>query len=289
MPHAHLNDVDLFYEVTGQGAPIVFSHEFGGGYASWEPQVRYLARWYRCVTYNHRGFPPSTVPENVDDYSQDILIEDLRGLVAHLGLGPIHLVGLSLGGNVALNFALRHPDLCRSVVVAGTGTGSVNRAQFERDAAEIVRTLEAEGMAGFAARYSQGATRQPLRRKDPRGWEEFHQQLAAHSARGSALTVHGVMLARPSIFALESQLRQMRVPTLVLVGDEDEPCLDPAVFMKRVIPTAGLVVLPQSGHTINLEDPALFNQIVLSFIRSVEHGRWATRPGATDEWLPPRG
>lgn len=280
-----VNGVDLYYESTGEGFPVVFSHEFGGGYRSWEPQVRYFDRWYRCVTYNHRGFPPSAVPEDPQAYSQDLLIEDLHGLLRQLGIEQAHLVGLSMGGNVVLNFALRYPELCRSVVVAGTGTGTVNREQFERDVADAVQVFRTQGMRPFTERYAVGPTRIQLKRKDPQGWEEFHAQLAEHSALGSALTMEGVLLRRPTIFALKERLNQLHVPALIVVGDEDEPCLEPALFMKREIPAAGLVVLPQTGHTVNLEEPALFNQTVLDFLRMVELGRWATRPPLTTRLL----
>jgi pimeloyl-ACP methyl ester carboxylesterase len=275
MARAVVNGVELYYEQAGEGPPLVFSHEFGGGYRSWQPQVSYFARWYRCLTYNHRGFPPSAVPAAAEAYSQEILVEDLRALLAHLGIEQTHLVGLSLGGNVVLNLALRHPALCRSIVVAGTGTGTVDRERFERDMAANARTLAQEGMAPFAERYGRGPTRLQLLRKDPLGYETFRQQLLEHSAEGSRRIVEGVIVARPTIFALEERLSALRVPTLVVVGDEDEPCVEPALFMKRKIPAAGLAVLPRTGHTLNLEEPRLFNELVADFLKTVELGRWA--------------
>jgi pimeloyl-ACP methyl ester carboxylesterase len=96
----------------------------------------------------------------------------------------------------------------------------------------------------------------------------------------------GVMRRRPTIFALDAALRQLEVPTLIVIGDEDEPCVDPAVFMKRQIPSAGLLVVPQSGHAVNLEEPALFNAAVLEFFRLAEAGRWARRTSVTTTLLP---
>jgi pimeloyl-ACP methyl ester carboxylesterase len=274
MPRARVNGVELHYEEVGEGFPLVFSHEFGGGYRSWEPQVSYFARWYRCLTYNHRGFPPSAVPAEAGAYSQEILVEDLRALLGQLGIEQAHLVGLSLGGNVVLNLALRHPELCRSIVVAATGSGTVDRERWARDMASNVETLRREGMDSFAERYGRGPTRVQLLRKDPAGFETFQQQLREHSAEGSARIVEGVIVARPTIFALEERLNALRVPTLVVVGDEDEPCVEPALFMKREIPAAGLAVLPRTGHTLNLEEPHLFNGLVADFLRTVELGRW---------------
>jgi pimeloyl-ACP methyl ester carboxylesterase len=286
MPRAAVNGVEVHYEVTGEGFPVVFSHEFAGDYRSWDPQVRFFARRYQCITYNHRGYPPSSAPEDPEAYSQDLLVEDLRGLLRLLGIEGAHLVGFSMGASVVLNFALRYPDACRSIVVAGAGTGSTHRERFEQDVASIVELLNTRGMRAFADVYARNPSRVPFERKDPKGWAEFREQLGQHSAVGSALTMQGVQLRRPTIFALKEQFNQLRVPTLVLVGDEDEPCIEPSVFMKREIPSAGLEVFPQTGHTLNLEEPARFNQAVLDFLHRVEAGRWATRQSVTTSLLP---
>jgi pimeloyl-ACP methyl ester carboxylesterase len=285
MPFASVNGAQLQYEVTGDGFPVVFSHEFGGDSQSWAPQVRHFSRLYRCVTYNHRGFPPSSVPERLEDYSQDILVDDLGALMDHLRIERAHIVGLSMGGNVALNFALGHPERCHGIVVAGCGGGTTQRERFEQDVADVVRLLTTQGIEAFADRYAAGATRQSFQRKDPQGWQEFRNALSRHSPLGSALTIQGVQRARPPIFALKERLNRLDVPTLILIGDEDEPCVDPAVFMKREIPAAGLMVIPQSGHTINLEEPALFNAAVADFLRLLEAGRWARRPAVTTKLL----
>lgn len=222
-------------------------------------------------------------------YSEEIVLEDLHQLLRYLNIAKAHIAGLSMGGNLTLHFGSKHPDICSSLVIAGCGAGSKNREQFKKDVMAIVGRLEKEGMKKVADVYSQGPTRVQFRRKDPRGWQEFREQFANHSALGSALTFRGLQLQRPSIFELEVKLRQLQPPTLLLIGDEDEPCIEPAIFMKRLIPRAGLVILPQSGHTLNLEEPDLFNRVLLDFLSAVEAGKWAKRdpisiPGA--ELLP---
>jgi pimeloyl-ACP methyl ester carboxylesterase len=139
VPRVTLNGVELYYEDTGSGDPVVFCHEFAADYRGWDPQVRAFGRLYRCITFSYRGFPPSSVPDSPDAYSQDHLIEDLRALVEHLGLKTAHFVGFSMGGSVVLNFAIRYPGRCRTIVVVGAGSGTTNRAQFERD---IDRTVD---------------------------------------------------------------------------------------------------------------------------------------------------
>ena len=277
MPTVHVNGVELYYEVTGDGFPLVFSHEFAGDYRSWEPQVNFFSRHYQVITYNHRGYPPSEVPTDPEAYSQDILVEDLHQLLRHLKISKAHIVGLSMGGNITLHLGLRHPEMCTSLVVAGCGAGSTNRKQFEQDVRTVAERLQKEGMEAVAEIYTQGPTRVQFRRKDPRGWKKFWDQMAEHSALGSSLIFRGVQLRRPSIFVLEDKLKELQVPTLLLIGDEDEPCIEPAIFIKRHIPHAGLVIFPQSGHAINLEEPDLFNRIVLDFLTMVEVGKWAKR------------
>jgi pimeloyl-ACP methyl ester carboxylesterase len=279
MPKAPIDGVHLYYEVSGSGYPLLLAHEFAGDSRSWEPQVRYFARRYQVITYNARGYPPSDVPEDVNAYSQEQAARDIVGLLRHLNIPQAHLVGLSMGGYAVLHVGLSHPSVARSLVVAGCGYGSVSseRERFQQDSGRIAARLQGEGMAAIAEVYARGPTRVQFEDKDPRGWREFAAQLAEHSAVGSALTLLGVQGRRPSVYALEAQMRQLRVPTLIVTGDEDEPCLEPGLLMKRAIPSAGLVVMPKCGHTINLEDPDAFNRIVGDFLTAVEAGKWGAR------------
>jgi pimeloyl-ACP methyl ester carboxylesterase len=286
MPRATLGDVELYYEDTGTGFPIVFSHEFAGDYRAWDPQVRAFGRLYRCVTYSHRGFPPSSVPQDEAAYRQELLVEDLRGLLRHLDIEQAHLVGFSMGGSVVLNFALEYPDVCRSIVVVGAGAGTTDRERFERDVQQTADLLRREGARAFADVYAAGPSRLPFKRKDPHGWRLFRDMLAEHDPVGQALTILGVQGKRPTIYQLEPRLAGFRVPMLIVIGDEDEGCVDPAVFLKRRIATSGLLVVPQTGHTVNLEEPALFNTAVHEFFRLVEAERWATREVVTTSMLP---
>lgn len=281
MPKAFVNGVNLFYEEAGKGMPLVFVHEFAGDYRSWRPQIGFFARRYRAISFNARGYPPSDVPEEPSAYSQQHAVDDIKGLLDHLGIAKAHVCGLSMGGYATLHFGLTYPDRALSLTVAGCGYGSgAHRAAFRRDVEELVHRLEGEGIAKVAESYTRGPTRVQFLEKDPKGWAEFHDQFAAHSTRGHALTMRGVQLTRPSVFDLERQLERLPVPTLIISGDEDDPCLEPAIFMKRKIPAAGLLVIPRSGHTINLEEPETFNRALSDFLTAVDAGRWIRR--ATD-------
>jgi pimeloyl-ACP methyl ester carboxylesterase len=289
MPEARVNGVRLYYDVAGSGLPLVFVHEFAGDSRSWDRQVSFFAQRYQTITYNARGYPPSEVPEDPAAYSQDAAVEDLRGLILHLGLAPAHLCGLSMGGYAVLHAGLRYPELARSLLIAGCGYGSDDRATFSRDAEELARRIEDEGMGTAGPVYARGPYRQPFLRKDPHGWQDFAHALARHSSRGSAYTMRGVQARRPSVYDLRAQLTRLTLPTLIMTGDEDDPCLAPSVFMKQHIASAGLLILPKTGHTINLEEPETFNRAVLDFLTLVESGRWPAReppPAARSALLP---
>lgn len=269
----------LHVEVTGEGTPVLFVHEFAGDHRSWEPQVRHFSRRYRCITYAARGFPPSDVPEDPGQYSQDHAVSDAVAVLDSLGIDRAHVVGLSMGGFCALNLGLDHPDRARSLVVAGAGYGAAHetRAAFQAECEKVAEAFETEGAAAVAERYAQGPSRVQLQNKDPRGHAQFTQILSEHSDRGAALTMRGFQKARPSLYDYQDRLAALTVPVLVMVGDEDEGCLEPGLMLKRTIPSAGLVVLPRTGHTMNLEEPARFNRFVEDFIATVEAGAWGLR------------
>jgi pimeloyl-ACP methyl ester carboxylesterase len=271
--------VTLHAEETGRGEPLLFVHEFAGDHRSWEPQVRFFSATYRCVTYAARGYPPSDVPTDPAAYSQPRAIADAIAVLDGLAIAKAHVVGLSMGGFTALHMILTHPDRVSSAVVAGAGYGAEpERADaFRAESMLTAAAFAAEGAAKVAERYAVGPARVQFQNKNPRGWAEFAEALAAHSSLGSALTMRGVQAARPSLYALTSELAKITVPVLVLVGDEDEGCLEPALMLKRTIPSAGLAVLPRTGHTANLEEPDVFNRAVDGFLSSVARGAWHPR------------
>jgi pimeloyl-ACP methyl ester carboxylesterase len=279
MAHLTTDDgVKLYYEESGAGIPIVFVHEFAGDYRAWEPQVRYFARRYRCIAYNARGYPPSDAPPDVARYSQDRARDDIRAVLDALEIDKAHIVGLSMGGFATLHFGFTYPARARSLVIAGAGYGAApdKREQFAAEAEAAASKFEA-GMAQAAAGYALGPTRVQFQNKDPRGWKEFADQLAEHSVAGSANTLRGVQKRRPSLFDLADKMKTITAPTLIMTGDEDWPCLEPGLLMKRNIPTAGLVVMANSGHAINLEEPATFNAHLADFFHAVDAGAWRNR------------
>jgi pimeloyl-ACP methyl ester carboxylesterase len=283
MPTALINGVNLYYEEVGRGVPMIFVHEFAGEATSWAPQVSFFARRYHTITFNARGYSPSDVPENPSDYSQIQAADDIRGVLDYLKIDKAHVIGLSMGGYATLHLGLLYPERALSLVVAGVGYGSKpeEREAFRRDGATVAERLEREGMESVAVTYAMGPTRVQFRDKDPLGWERFRDLLKRQSAKGHALTMRRVQMLRPSIYELGDRMAKLTVPTLIVTGDEDDPCLEPALYMKRTIPTAGLVIIPKSGHTINLEEPDVFNRLVLDFVTAAEAGHWTQRNPAS--------
>lgn len=278
MPTAKVNGVSLYYEVTGEGFPLIWSHEFAGDYKSWDPQVRFFSRRYQVITYNHRGFPPSEVPEEETAHSQELLVEDLHQLLRHLGIQQAFVGGLSMGASVALSFAIAHPEMTKALIVAGAGAGTTDRENFKSHLGELARQLEVQGWRAVTEQYARGPIRIQLLRKDPKSWREYYEEgLATHSDVGSVHSIRGIILKRPTVLDLKPALQQMETPTLIIVGDEDHFCVEPSFIMKQNIPRAGLMVMPLTGHVINLEEPDIFNRAVLDFLTAVEEGKWAVR------------
>jgi pimeloyl-ACP methyl ester carboxylesterase len=279
MPHIQAEGAKLYYEEAGEGAPIVFVHEFADDCRGWEPQMRYFSRRYRCITFNARGYPPSDVPSDPALYSQDMAADDIAAVLRGLDIDKAHIIGCSMGAFAALHFGLRYAEMARSLVVVGCGYGAKKdtRGDFTNDAETFATSFLEKGMAEVASTYSMGPTRVQFQNKDPRGFTEFQERFLNHSAQGSGLTMGNVQAKRPSLYDLEGGLGRLQVPTLLVTGDEDEPCLDANLYLKRTIPSSGLLMLPRTGHAANLEEPAAFNQAVAEFLAMVEEDRWPLR------------
>lgn len=264
-----VNGISLYYETVGHGPPLVLVHGFACGIRSWDPQVRAFASRFRVITYDVRGHGISDAPREATAYSQATSVADLRALLGHLMIERAVVGGLSMGGNIALNFTLAHPDMATALLVADTGAGSDTTADWVATVHALAETLDRGGIEAFVdeafanplfARYvSQG----------PEAERFLRACLMTHRAHGLAATAREVLAKRPTIYALEPRLRELRVPTLLVVGEHDEHCLAVHRFMADTIPDTTTAVIRSVGHLTNLESPAKFNAVVRRFLSKI--------------------
>jgi pimeloyl-ACP methyl ester carboxylesterase len=266
MPLAELENIRLYYEEHGHGPALVLAHGHACGVRSWDPQLRALADRYRLIVYDARGHGLSDAPDEAAAYSQQHMVDDLCGLMDHLGISTAALGGLSMGGNVVLNFAFAHPERVSALILADTGAGSDDAARMVARSLQGADVLERGGIEAYA---DWALTHPAFKRFVSKGPEEerfIRSCLMTNRAHGIALSTRGVQAKRPSIYALEPQLRRLAMPVLLIVGEHDDACLPVHAFMGRTIPSAAHHVLAGAGHLTNLEAPEAFNRLVAEFL-----------------------
>jgi proline iminopeptidase len=280
MPYAVTRDnVRLYFEEAGNGTPIIFLHEFAADHTNWEPQMRYFARGHRCIAYSARGYTPSDVPASAEVYTYKHFYTDALAVLDQLKIAKAHFVGLSMGSYSSLQIGLNAPERALSMTLAGVGSGSDlgNLDAFRKQCRANAEQFEKIGAAEVAKTTREAPSRIPFLLKDPRGHADFYDSLARHDSRGSADTMRSFQGGRPSIYTLTEAIQKVPTPALIICGDEDDNCVEPSLFLKKHLPASGLVMFPKSGHVLNLEEPALFNEMVERFIALVEAGRWGAR------------
>ena len=280
MPYAVTGDnVRLYFEEAGEGTPIIFLHEFAADHTNWEPQMRYFSRGHRCIAYSARGYTPSDTPPSSEAYTHKHFYTDALAVLDHLKIAKAHFVGLSMGSYSSLQIGLNAPERASSLTLAGVGSGSSleNLEAFRKQCRDNAEQYETIGAAEVAKATREAPSRIPFLVKDPRGHADFYDALARHDSRGSANTMRSFQGGRPSIYTLTDGIRKVTTPTLIICGDEDDNCVEPSLFLKKHLPASGLAIFPKSGHVLNLEEPALFNEMVERFISLAEAGRWGPR------------
>ncbi|GBD15028.1 AB hydrolase superfamily protein YdjP [bacterium HR25] len=257
MPKATVNGVQLYYEEHGQGFPVLLMEGFAGTTAMWRPQVPALSQRYRLILFDYRGQGQSESPPSPEDYSLEIAIEDIHGLLRHLGVEQAVVGGLSLGGYLAIHFYRLHPEMVRALILIDTGPGyrsEERRRQWERECIERAELLEQGGMYAFA--HSAFATDD---------YYTSHAEMLKLDPRGLANVARRVM---STAWGLEV-LTQIQVPALVMCGEHDRPFLGATEYMASRIPNARKVILPGACHACNIDAPEEFNRAILDFLREI--------------------
>jgi len=268
------DDIKLYAESKGEGVPIVFVHELAGSCRSFDLQVADWHSAWRCITFNARGYPPSDIPPSVDSYSQGHAAADIGAVIDGFGLKDAHIVGVSMGSASTLQYAIRHPDRVRSITLTSIGSGAdLKPGEFAASMEVLAELALSKGMRALAEQYGATPTRYRLKEKNPPEYKNFVDQLAAGSALGITNTMRGVQSRRAPLYAHQERIAALNLPALVVLGDEDEPCVKPSHFLKATLPGARLEIVAKTGHCVNLEEPALYNRLVMGFIEGIEARR----------------
>lgn len=277
MASARLNGIAIEYEVTGRGQPVLLTHGYSDTCRMWDGQRQTLADRYRVVTWDMRGHGQTESPEDPARYSVDSTVGDMRALLRHLGVGRAVVGGLSLGGYVSLAFCLAHPEMVRALVICDSGPGYRNpaaREAWNARAHERAAALEARGLAalGDGSRAMREVARSSAQgcatgSRSPAAGESVPRH---RSAQGLAHAARG-MLAQTGSTVIDG-LPSIRVPTLIIVGDRDQPFQAPSAYMARKVPGARLEIIPDAGHWANLDQPEIFNRVLLDFLDSTLPG-----------------
>ena len=272
MPVTKVLGVNINYEDIGDGYPILLMHGFSSNLQSWDEQVPALQDKYRVVRFDSRGHGGSESPDDPAEYSQEILVEEALHLMDTLHLDKVNACGLSMGGNVALNLAIHHPDRVHAAIIASTGAGSSADDGFINEFKILTDMLDKGDLASFTEALMASPLSATFQKLRPDLVEYTKERAKSNNSRGLANTIRGVQMKRNSILTLKDKLKNLDVPSLVVVGEYDAPCVEPANFMGRHIPRSYLAVFPETGHIVNQERPEDFNRAMINFLNDVESG-----------------
>lgn len=252
--------IELFVDETGDGPPVLLAHEFGGDWRTWDALVEALSADHRCIRFSARGFLPSDAPADPAFYGQDHQVRDLLAIAVGLGLERFHLVGLSMGSFTSLMFALKHANRLASLTLMGCSSGPRDEAERTRHWNELgqeIDLLERHAGDGAAQWFANDPAYARVATKAPAAWARYLDNLRRQSVVGALNTMRTLHWNRVSLFALSETLRDMRVPTLLIHGDEDHPFIVPTnAFLESTLPQCRRVVLPKTGHLVHIEEPA---------------------------------
>ena len=270
MPYATATDgTRLWFKAAGSGPPLLLAHELGSDARQWKGQVDAFSDRWRCITPNARGYPPSDVPPADDAYLWDRFAGDIGVVLDAAGAPSAALMGWSMGAYAALQYARLHPERAQALVLVGIGSGSpaADEAGWRTSMAELSAAWLEDPRLGALA-MSQGLNRQPLRRLNPDAFAAWLADLEGHSPDGMALTCRNYQGRRPSLQAFEAEFARLEVPTLIVCGEEDAPCVETSAWLSRTLPNARLWSPEGLGHAPNLEDPDRFNREVGLFLEA---------------------
>lgn len=269
MPDITVNGLRIRYEERGSGTAMVWAHGLGGTWQAWEGVMKFFRDRYRVIAYDARGHGSSEKPDRPEAYSQDIMMEDMRGVMDALDINRAIIGGHSMGANVALNFAIRYPERCIGVIPVGIGSGSSDREWWREWWGKLADIADGEGMEAFLDEMKK-LPAWGTAFSNPEMAKQITETVLSNSPKAIASVIRGVQRERPSIFELAPKLEKLPVATLVVMSDGDTPVVECSQFMLKHIPRATLEVIPAKSHWTFDEAPTQFMQAVDRFVSSLK-------------------
>jgi pimeloyl-ACP methyl ester carboxylesterase len=259
------NGIEMNYELSGQGNCLVLIHGFGDNLNMWYHQVPDLSKQYRVLTYDVRGFGQTGIAK--DPYSMRLLADDLYELLQVLGIKSACVLGYSMGGMIALNFALGHPEVITGLIFANSGAGDRSTAEREERRQRIMHILQQGNIEVTSEMMTVGSFSPGFKERNQAEFNEYKKI----KMQNDPSPYISIMEALSADRAPPPDVRKVTCSVLIIAGDKDSfIALDVAESMKNSIKDAALKVL-STGHAAAIEAPKEFNQTVLHFMKKL---RW---------------
>ncbi|TCU70275.1 2-succinyl-6-hydroxy-2,4-cyclohexadiene-1-carboxylate synthase [Bradyrhizobium sp. R2.2-H] len=252
MPEINRDGVGIYYEVHGEGPPLLLTHGYSSTSAMWHGQVAALAKDHKLILWDMRGHGQSDYPDDPSAYSEALTVGDMAAILDAVGAKRAIIGGLSLGGYMSLAFYRTHPERVRALLIIDTGPGFKKddaREAWNARALATADRLDREGLEMLKSATRERAT-------------------ASHrNAGGLALAARGMLTQRDA--RVMELLPEIKVPSLIVVGADDTPFLAASDYMAAKIPGAQKVVIPAAGHAVNIDQPKAFVDAVAPFLNNL--------------------
>jgi pimeloyl-ACP methyl ester carboxylesterase len=261
---AEVNDTRLYYEIVGRGHPLVLVHGFSLNTKMWDDQFEVFAERFKVMRYDLRGFGKSALPIVGKEYSHT---KDLKALLKKSGIGDVYVVGLSMGGGIALDFALEYPEATKALILVdssiyGFRDWSKFWSEFDKS---ILKEVKENGVEGAKKVWMSQPLFKPAFEKPNVGFR-LTQMISDYSGWHFVNTDPLCFLDPPAM----ERLQEIKVPTLIVVGECDLPDFHRiADVLSKKIQNSQRITLRGAGHISNMETPREFNEAVLSFLVNV--------------------
>ena len=249
---------------------MLWAHGLGQSCQGWDGVMHYFEARFRVIAYDARGHGRSQILAHQQDYSQDLMVRDMYGLLDMLGVDKAIVAGHSMGANVALNFALQHPKRCIGVIPVAIGSGSSDPAFWKKYFAKLADLLEQQGTAAYLDEMKKTPSWERAL-SHPTIGERVTQSELANDPLALARCIRGIQSKRPSIFSLQPTLEALRVPTLIVWSDGDAAVVECSRFLTQCIPDAACAEIPAASHWTHLEASGEFHRILDRFVSELPY------------------